>query len=676
MRMVNNKAPACSKKIKANYYSVKKLLFILVLLCSHSVTIAQEAVPNREKRDILIREYQAQRAEGAVFQVEAWRAAEKKRIDDSLAELPAEVKEKLLSQAREALAAEWTHLPLTLFLEFTENGNRNHYESRSWARRRKLLSLTIGELLEHRGNYLPEIANGLWLIMEESTWSFPAFLYLQKEGYGLPDPSEPIIDLTTAETAATVAWIYFLLQDELSAVSPILNKKVRFELDRRIFTPYLDRDDFWWMGFSKVRRVNNWNVWINSNVFLTTLLGLDDEERRNQIFEKTLRSTDYFINDYPEDGGCDEGPSYWGVAGGALGQYLALLTELSENRLNFADNELLHHIGTYIYKMHVDSNRVVNFADAAPFHVPDPAKVYAFATVFEDERLSQFAAYCYSISPLWKSGYSGRDMNAFINNLLVEKELRQIPAQAPLLQQSWLPDLQVLALRQQEGSARGLFLGAKGGHNGESHNHNDVGNFVLYQDGDPIIIDLGPATYRKETFSEERWNIWNFQSQWHNCPIINGVQQKNGRSFTAQGTILVKNKEKTTLSMDLAKAYPEEAQVRRWKREFVFDAAQGTLTLNEAYQLKEWKQPCEINFVLVHAPDLVQEGRIKLTDKEGTKSVYLHYDPKKFSVHNETKVLEDDKLKSAWGNQVYRLTLRSRQNKLEGSHSLLFKDKP
>ena len=42
-----------------------------------------------------------------------------------------------------------------------------------------------------------------------------------------------------------------------------------------------------------------------------------------------------------------------------------------------------------------------------------------------------------------------------------------------------------------------MYLSAKGGNNGESHNHNDVGSFVLYCDGKPAVIDVGTGVYEK-----------------------------------------------------------------------------------------------------------------------------------------------------------------------------------
>ncbi len=84
------------------------------------------------------------------------------------------------------------------------------------------------------------------------------------------------------------------------------------------------------------------------------------------------------------------------------------------------------------------------------------------------------------------------------------------------------------------GSARGLTVAAKGGHNDESHNHNDVGEFVVYCDGKPLLIDAGVETYSRKTFSPQRYEIWTMQSAYHNLPTIDGVQQAPGAAFAAR----------------------------------------------------------------------------------------------------------------------------------------------
>ncbi len=100
-------------------------------------------------------------------------------------------------------------------------------------------------------------------------------------------------------------------------------KRIDYEINRRVVYPYLNNNDFWWMGFSG-KRVNNHNSWDNSNVLRTALLAIDDDVSRNAIVNRSVKSIDYYVNSFPEDGGCDEGPTYWSLGAGRLIDYLEL----------------------------------------------------------------------------------------------------------------------------------------------------------------------------------------------------------------------------------------------------------------------------------------------------------------------------------------------------------------
>ncbi len=119
---------------------------------------------------------------------------------------------------------------------------------------------------------MDEIANGVWLTCEETFWGVPAHLGMQRAGPGLPDVSEPIVDLFAAETSSLLAWTDYLVGDRLARVSPLLPERIRLEINRRILTPCLVRNDFWWMGLSGLP-VNNWNPWICSNWLTSALAG-------------------------------------------------------------------------------------------------------------------------------------------------------------------------------------------------------------------------------------------------------------------------------------------------------------------------------------------------------------------------------------------------------------------
>ena len=79
----------------------------------------------------------------------------------------------------------------------------------------------------------------------------------------------------------------------------------------------------------------------------------------------------------------------------------------------------------------------------------------------------------------------------------------------------------------------GMYLAVLASNNGRSHSHNDTGNFVVYQDGQPVAIDVGVEAYTAKTFGRDRYTIWTMQSAYHNLPTVGGVMQQDGVDFQA-----------------------------------------------------------------------------------------------------------------------------------------------
>ncbi|CAG2179174.1 unnamed protein product, partial [Oppiella nova] len=424
------------------------------------------------------------------------------------------------------------------FLEFKIDGNRNHYEDKDFKRRNRLMDLVLGELLTDNKTYVEQIANGLWLILEESTWTWPAHMSMQKGGGGMPDPSQWVLDLGAGESSAYVAWIRFLLGDKLTKLSPMFVKRMDYELDRRVVETFMN-NDLSWMGFER-QKVNNWNIWINTNILMTSLLTVNDTKRLD-VIKRAVMSADNWLDWYGEDGGCDEGPSYWYEAAGRFIQFLYYISSASRHQMDWSSKPIVKSIG--------DESRT-------------------------DVRMHQFYM-----------------------EMIAYNSLKSEVPKAPQPLESWFPDLQVITLRSEEGSAKGLFLGAKAGTNDESHNHNDVGNFVLYVNGLPALIDIGVGTYTKDTFGPHRYDIWTMQSQWHNTPTINGVQQKAGAQYVAKNVTY--NKTSAEFEADIAGAYPKEAQVKSWVRKLTFDRKANTVTMDENYSLDKFVEPFKVHFVTI-----------------------------------------------------------------------------
>ncbi len=124
---------------------------------------------------------------------------------------------------------------------------------------------------------------------------------------------------------------------------------------------------------------------------------------------------------------------------------------------------------------------------------------------------------------------------------------------------------------------------AKGGHNQEPHNHNDVGSFVFLKGGEEIFIDTGSGKYTRQYFSNERYTIFEPSSRSHNVPIIDGEYQKFGREYAARDF----KYEDGILSFDIAGAYGL-TDGETIKRSFAF--GDDFLQLTDSFELREGRK--------------------------------------------------------------------------------------
>ncbi|WP_182961216.1 heparinase II/III domain-containing protein [Pedobacter gandavensis] len=568
----------------------------------------------------------------------------------AIQELPDSIKQNILKQADKAFTYNWPSLTASLYLDYKLTGTRVNYENLLSERRKMLSRLVAAELIENKGKYIPQIVNGVWLILEESTWVAPAHIVVQKEGADLPNIENPYIDLSASRTALTLATIYNMLAPKLANYSKVVNGRILYELNRRIFDPYLKYDNFWWMGF-KGNSVNNWNTYVNANSMQAALLVLKPGEKLDAFTAKLLRSTDNFINQYPEDGGCDEGPSYWDMAGGRLIRLMLILNQSSKGKLDWSDKTLLHKIGTYTYNMQIAGDYVVNFADASAKYSQNPESVYQYGLMFKDDKLKNYASFLFSKK---NKKVSADDISDFLAMSNVYRDLEITPSKAPYPAYVALPDLQVFNARQKAGSNQGLFFAAKGGNNAESHNHNDIGNFIVYSNGQPVLIDAGVGVYTSKTFSNKRYELWNVQSQWHNCPTINGVGQQDGKQFAATDFKFSNTAQSASVSMDIAGAYPAAASVEKWIRTITLNRSKNEISLTDKSKLSAYKAPAELNFL---TPLTVEIKKGVLLFKSG---LMMSFDQSKFEVKIDEQLIDDSRLAAVWGPKLYRIRLISK----------------
>ena len=117
------------------------------------------------------------------------------------------------------------------------------------------------------------------------------------------------------------------------------------------------------------------------------------EDRRKEILEKACRSVDYFLDEYGDDGCCDEGAQYYHHAGLCLGIILELCNEVTKGAFEgIAKETKIRNMADYLFKVHVDDIYYVNFADCSPVAGRCAAREYLFAKMTENPAMMAFTA--------------------------------------------------------------------------------------------------------------------------------------------------------------------------------------------------------------------------------------------------------------------------------------------
>ena len=628
-----------------------------------------------QKRNLLTGTYSAESIQRALIDRNGWHPFPRATEREQWLKLPEAMRLAYIKRGEESLSTKWPILPATLYLDYARTGNRENYQRPYFERRQKIQNLVLAECMEGKGMFLDEILNGLWLLFEETSWVIPAHVKGLQRGEDLPKHEMQVVDLFAAETGTLVAWTYYLLADELGKVSPLIPNRMRDELQARILKPNLERDDFWWMwtdvSADREHHINNWTPWICSNWLAAILLVEDNMQARVRGVHKVMKTLDQFTNSYPDDGGCDEGPSYWGRAGGSLFECLELLESATQGSVKMYSKPLVQEIGRYIYRAHINGQYYVNFSDAPAKVNIQSDLVVRYGDKIGDRNLAQLGTYAAGLQRLEELGVSGsltRELT-YIFNLDVMKKHE---SKAPLVKDVWLPGTRFVAARQREGSAEGLYVAAQGLHNDKSHNHNDCGNFIVYLDGEPAIIDVGVETYTARTFSGDRYSIWTMQSAYHNLPTVNGVMQKNGKQYTGRDVKYRNGGEEAQFSLDIAGAYPPEAGIVTWFRSVTLDREEGEVRVEEKYHLKSADKGITLTLMTPCEVSDAGRGQLVLTMPKGegsgtAKRIHVKYDPAKLASSVEAIDVKDNQLKRVWGPTLRRILLTVKSKELKES---------
>lgn len=608
-------------------------------------------------QDLLSGRYQTARLKELIIPYAAWEPFPHTENRAGWQQADPAIGEALIAKATAYMNYEWPGIPAVKSLLIIRNGNRSEYQDISNKKREVLATLLLAEVYENKGRFVDQIINGVWSVCEESFWGTPA--HLPSSFHGLMDVSAPFVELFSAETSTLLAWVDYFLGKQLDEASPQIRKRIYYETNKRIFEPLMTKHHGWMSTGANGRRPNNWNPWICSNWLNAVLLLEKDDNKRVAAVAKLLGVLDEFLNPYPMDGGCDEGPGYWGAAAASLYDNLAMLNLATNNAFRYAyDDKKVAEMARFIYKAQISERYFLDFADADPQPRMAAGMIYRFGKDIKDTAMMRFGAYY--LKDENQASVGGYHFFRHLYAVFMQDEFRRAEKGLVLPGNVWWPDLQVMIARDKEGSTDGFFVAAKGGHNDESHNHNDIGNYVVYYDGLPVLIDIGRGTYTAKTFSSKRYDIWYNRSDYHNLPTVNGITQSPGSKYKAEQVVYQNRPGFSSLTMDIGASYPAAAEITRWQRNIRLNKGKNVV-IEDALQLKKNGQVTE-HLMTCYATEVVKPGVLVIHRKEGdkTRDLYLYYPAGQLTASIEKVPLqteEDGGVRQKWGDNIYRINL-------------------
>lgn len=531
--------------------------------------------------------------------------------------------ESILDRASRARGEPIPTLRASMYLDFARTGNRTRYQNAADTRLRRLSLFALAECLERDGTYLDEVLDYAWATCEQATWILPAHLIgnERQDSDGLPgvvDDEDRYPPLRAAGIAELLSVLDYVLGDQLPAA---LGERIRDEIDRRVLVPTEARDDFWWL----TPPTNNWNAVCNSGAAIAAMHVLDDADRIARLLVKTTRSLGHYLAEFDTEGCTPEGVGYWSYGFGNYVKLAAHLEERTDGAYSLFSPPIVDKIAEFPLKVTMSPGRFVPFSDGEEDCPVFPYTACCLGAQLDKEGVGAFGR---QHAPDPEARFHGRNAYYF-------GEILRDLAWSQWVPEDWgvptPPKRQVFEgvdwwiSRENPTDSDALVVAAKGGHNGESHNHNDCGSFVVHVGRESLLTDLGRPVYDRDYFGEDRYSAYlTPRSLGHSVPYINGCEQVasdalEDRDATAE-MLSVETGDTDAVAFDIAGCYPADAGLESLQRRIALARETGTVTVTDDVEFTDG--PGSVESVLVsYDPIAVRNGALTVTGENGRLEV-------------------------------------------------------
>ena len=498
-----------------------------------------------------------------------------------------------------------------LYLDFSRTGNRNRWQRVAGRRRGRIGLLTVAECLENHGRFITDLQKVIAAICSEPTWVYPAHDRSLANFKGRTVD----IDLASSYVGWELATARYLLGDKLDART---RKLIDENLRKRIFDPYMGmvsgkRRANWWMSTT-----NNWNAVCLAGVTGAALATIESRAERAKYVAAAMKYSKSFLAGFTSDGYCSEGLGYWSYGFGNYVQLAETIWQATGGRIDMMEAKNVRAPAMFPQRIEIINGVSPAFADCS---------VSARAS----RDMVHFLSRRYSLG----ADPDGDKMLISFKGRLPISMIFSFPSSISAIHRghaaagpgvrTWFDKAGVLICRPTPKSKCVVGVALKGGHNGEHHNHNDVGSYVVVAGKTPVLVDPGAEVYTARTFSSKRYVSGVLNSLGHPVPRIAGKLQQSGSG--AKG-VVVKTKftdDADTLVLDIRSAYAKRVpQLTKLNRTFVYSrAAAGSLTVRDD---AAFSKPTSFETAMITLGKWERSGRNAIIVSDGGQSLRVEID--------------------------------------------------
>lgn len=493
--------------------------------------------------------------------------------------------EALRRQGKEWLTQPIPELSYWLFAEYWRSGDRIEFEEAYFARRGRLLTYALLCRLEPDPHWLPALQNILWAICAEPFWCLPAH-FLDENDQPLPfDRWETHLDLFACETAFALAETLALCGDLLEET---VRQQVETQIHRRVLDPFCRPD--------RVHRFeamhNNWCAVCAGAIGGTATHLVSDPGLLAGILSRCLSTMQTYLDSFGEDGVCTEGVGYWTYGFGFFTCFADLLLQRTGGACDLFALPKVKAIALCQQHYFLSEGCTVSFADGSMAGGYRMGLSCYLQQVYPDCAIPD-AAYADDIltDNCYRFCLGLRDLAWYRPDARFG---------LPPRRSVWLPDAQWLI-----STSPALCLAAKAGSNGESHNHNDCGSFLVCREGEQLLCDFGAVLYDADSFGPRRYERFAHATRGHNAALPAGQEQAAGPEYRTRN-VQAECGQSDRLSMELAGCY-NCPTLQSYRRSICHHAEDGRITVEDTL---EFSQPESCREVFVSSqPIRLEQGR-------------------------------------------------------------------